>query len=63
MCACHGERILETLRHLMLSAKGMPRTQDALSDAFLAVFMALGDDRRAGESKEGHRPFPTPSPR
>lgn len=42
---------MESLRGLVQSAKGLPRTHESLSDAYLEVFIAFCDDRRAGECR------------
>lgn len=61
--ACEGDQILEALLRLSKSAKGLPRTQEALVDAFLTVFIAIGDDRRDGCCLAGDKPSPGRRPR
>jgi len=62
MCACHGDKILETLSRLTRSAKGLPRTQEALADAFLMVFIAFCDDRRDNECRRDDETSPDKTP-
>lgn len=53
-----GDRILEDLSQLMKAARadGLPRTEEALSDALLTVFNALSDDCRARRDGAAARP-------
>lgn len=55
-----GDGILETLSELAKSARtgGLPRTEEALSDALITVYNALCDDRRARERGGHERPWP-----
>lgn len=58
-----GDRILEAISRLMKAARaeGLPRTEEALADALLTVFNALGDDCR--ERRPGPAGQQPPAPR